>query len=204
MLGPGRQIWPVASRSEKVVQVTGRRLWAGRGRGTRGLSAGGGGGPRTPPVRLPARVAAGCRPPNTRHLPSTYGARGRGGAQAGSVPPPPGGTLLPGPPRLGCQVSEGLRRPAPSPLESPRNDVATRQFKKKFNYRDRLWELEQTRSVGGAGKQLRSERAGLDAARGARAPGSGGGERPPGVGNRRKFEESAFFWRGGGGEWKTF
>lgn len=132
MSGPGRQTWPVASRSEKVVQVTGRRLWAGRGRGTRGLSAGGGGGPRTPPVGLPARVAAGCRSPNTRHLPNTYGARGRGGARAGSVPPPPGGTLLPGPPRLGCQVSEGLRRPAPSPLESPRNDVATRQLKKSL------------------------------------------------------------------------
>lgn len=64
--------------------------------------------------------------------------------------------------------------------------------------------MEQTRSVGGAGKQLRSERAGLDAARGARAPGSGGGERPPGVGNRRKFEESAFFWQGWGGAVEDF
>ena len=65
MSGPGRQTWPVASRSEKVVQVTGRRLWAGRGRGTRVLSAGGGGGPRTPPVRLPARVAAVPPTPST-------------------------------------------------------------------------------------------------------------------------------------------
>lgn len=203
MSGPGRQTWPVASRSEKVVQVTGRPLWAGRGRGTRGLSSGGGGGQRMARVGLPARVADGCRSPYTRHLPSTSGARGRGGAQASSVPPPPGGTLLSSPPRRGCQVSEELRRPAPSPLESPRNDVATRQLKKKFNYRDRLWELEQTRSVGGAGKQLRSERAGLDAARGARAPGSGGGERPPGVGNQRKFEESVFFW-GWWWWWKTF
>ncbi|XP_024595414.1 LOW QUALITY PROTEIN: pH-response regulator protein palI/prr-5-like, partial [Neophocaena asiaeorientalis asiaeorientalis] len=42
---------------------------------------------------------------------------GRG--QAGSGPPRPGGTLPPGPPRRGCRVSEGLRRPSPSPLESP-------------------------------------------------------------------------------------
>ncbi|ELR49064.1 hypothetical protein M91_10585, partial [Bos mutus] len=61
----------------------------------------------------PASGPGRCRSPHTRHLPSTYGARGRGGAQAGSVPPPPGGTLLPGPPRRGCKVSEGLRRPAP-------------------------------------------------------------------------------------------
>lgn len=152
----------------------------------------------------PASGPGRCRSPDTRHLLSTYGARGRGGAQAGSVPPPPGGTLLPGPPRRGCQVSEGLRRPASSPLESPRNDVATRQLKKEFNYRDRLWELEQTRSVGGAGKQLRSERAGLDAARGARAPGSGEGSALQELGTEGNSRNRPSFGRVGGAQWKTF
>lgn len=184
--GLGRQTCRSASRSEAAAQVKGRPLPAQREPGTRGLSA---------ERRRRGRAAHASRrasgrgrgslplpPPLPRHLPSTS----RQG-QAGSRAPPPGRTLPPGPPRRECRVREGLRRPAPSPLESPRNDVATRQLKKEFNYRDRLWELEQTRSVGEAGKQLQSERARLDTARGARALGSGGGEHPPGVGEAEEI-----------------
>lgn len=86
---------------------------------------------------------------------------------------------------------------APSPLESPRNDVSTRQLKKEFNYRDRLWELEQTRSVGGAGKQLRSERARLATAPQNPRPESGGWERPQKVGKAEEIRGIAFSFGGG-------
>lgn len=179
------------------MQVKGRPLWPGAGRNRRvdcRAEEQGEGRASLPSGFLPgSRLAA--VPATMGHLLSTSGAGG-GGCQAGSSP------QTPIPPWLAgcCSWPTAARKPgqrrvkaarslpsAPSPLESPRNDVSTPQLKKEFNYRDRLWELEQTRSVGGAGKQLRSERARLAAPRGARAPGSGGGERPPGVGKVKEI-----------------
>lgn len=184
--GPGSWAWvggPGPSPPGRKLQ----RRWKGglsrHGAGEEpegGLRSGGGGqGPRTPPVGLPAWVVACCHPATIGHLHNSSGLRA-------SDPPPRRGragrcssaSWTPGQRRVKDTCSLPL---APSPLESPRNDVSTRQLK-KFNYRDRFWELEQTWSVGGARKQLRSKRARLAAAPRSPRPWARGRGAPLGVG----------------------
>lgn len=104
-------------RSEAALQVKGRPLGARRGRGPGGRAARrrGWGGPRTPPVGLPARVAAGSAAPAAPgHL---RGTAQRGLAGSGRTPPalPGPAGRCPPPAAAGRRVSEGLRRLAPSP-----------------------------------------------------------------------------------------
>lgn len=116
------------------MQVKGRPLQTRRELGTRAPTASQRrrGGRRTALAGLPAAVGAGGHPRRLR-APAEHVRPGRAdsGPQTPS-PPRPGWTRLPGPPGQ-RRVKEARSLPAaPSPLESPRNDVSTRQLKKSL------------------------------------------------------------------------
>lgn len=195
--GPGSRAWvggPGPSPPGRKLQ----RRWRGglsrHGAGEEpegGLRSGGGGqGPRMPPVGLPARVVACCSPATIGHLQNSSGLRA-------SDPPPRRGragrcssaSWTPGQRRVKDTCSLPL---APSPLESPRNDVSTRQLKKSLIIETDPGSWNKLGRSMGPVNNSGASGPGWPPPRGARAPGRGGGKLRRELEKRRKFEESAF------------